>query len=187
MVILKYFWKIFYFSLLRFDVGMNSYLIGQYVFVDLEWGYFCLVLLVTDSFINVYVYSSPLCFFPTISSDLLWVYSRGGWSFPGCTALGTTIGFWETLYKPCVGILCCFWWDCFGKFGCKVPKWHSNSRGDVLVFSPIWFSHNTIWGSIFIMFWIWFSAWSILLVTIWVVTIAAFSILFLTFASLQPF
>lgn len=78
MVILKYFWKIFYFSLLRFDVGMNSYLIGQYVFVDLEWGYFCLVLLVTDSFINVYVYSSPLCFFPTISSDLLWVYSRGG-------------------------------------------------------------------------------------------------------------
>lgn len=101
----------------------------------LDWGYFCLVLLVTDSLINVYVYSSPICFFPTISSDLLWVYSRGGWSFPGCTALGTTIGFWETLYKPCVGILCCFWWDCFGKFGCKVPKWHSNSRGDVLVFS----------------------------------------------------
>lgn len=73
MVILKYFWKIFYFSLLSFDVGMNSYLIGQYVFVDLGLG-----ILLSCALSNWFVYKC-VCLFLTY---LLFPYHKF-WSVVG--------------------------------------------------------------------------------------------------------
>lgn len=62
-------------------------------------------------------------------------FSRGGWSLAGCATMGYSVSIRKTLCESCAGILCCIWWDCFGKFGCSVPEWRPDSRGEEQIFT----------------------------------------------------
>lgn len=61
-------------------------------------------------------------------------YSWRGWSLPWRTTLGDLVCLWEALHNTCPGFFCCFWWNCFGEFGCKVFEWCPNSWGKVVSF-----------------------------------------------------
>lgn len=92
--------------------------------------------------------------------------SRGSWSFARCSAMGNFVQFWEALHNSCLGIFCCSWWHCFGKFGSQVFERCSNSRGHLIGTPLSWCKFYTpISNFSYCILILWFSFWNWMLTT----------------------